>query len=386
MVMHTDPGCVQSPGVDQGGKTLATDCNSDVGCKVEETKSDSYGEGFAKARGGVFTLKIDVEGVFMWFWNRGDIPASISQAESHSVMDTSDWGKPSAAYPTAGCDIERFFKPQKLILDITLCGQWAGIPEVYAETCPGECISNVSGDGSNYATAYWEISYIRTYILKAGSKPMSTGANSSTASVIVEGNTTINISDTSSTSDIAVALVADRDLFGGATAPFTHIMFTTHGEPIPTSTTESTASFGGFATDTSPTVIHTSSFVALTIPITIDMTLGGDISVTTLNTSGINHSPSTTSITVPSVASSVETSNIVNVIPSGSQPALASSASYFLDTIPASVARTVEMSSVVGATPSGPQPTSASSASALLDAIPMTGGYFLVLQAVLLLW
>jgi hypothetical protein len=68
MVMHTDPGCTQPPNVKQGGKTLDTDCGTAVGCKVEETKPNSYGEAFANAGGGVFAAQIDVSGIYIWFW------------------------------------------------------------------------------------------------------------------------------------------------------------------------------------------------------------------------------------------------------------------------------------------------------------------------------
>ncbi|EEB93137.1 hypothetical protein MPER_08251, partial [Moniliophthora perniciosa FA553] len=69
MVMHTDPGCTQSANVSQSGKTLDTDCGTAVGCKVEDTKPNSYGPGFAQAGGGVFATQIDVSGVFIWFWS-----------------------------------------------------------------------------------------------------------------------------------------------------------------------------------------------------------------------------------------------------------------------------------------------------------------------------
>ncbi|EEB99409.1 hypothetical protein MPER_00921 [Moniliophthora perniciosa FA553] len=134
MAMHTGAGCSQSSNVSQFaqiGKTLEKDCGTTVGCKVEETKAKSYGVGFAQAGGGVFAARIDVSGVFIWFWSRLDIPTSISNAKADTAMDTSDWGQPSAAYPSADCNIEKFFKPQKLVLDITLCGQWYGRKPIY---------------------------------------------------------------------------------------------------------------------------------------------------------------------------------------------------------------------------------------------------------------
>jgi hypothetical protein len=39
-----------------------------------------------------------------------------------SNVDTSTLGKPVANYPTGHCDIDKFFRAQNLIFDITLCG------------------------------------------------------------------------------------------------------------------------------------------------------------------------------------------------------------------------------------------------------------------------
>ena len=71
-----------------------------------------------------------------------------------STIDTSSWGTPSAAYPSTTCNTTNFFTAQqvrrafscfyylysliqKLVLDITLCGDWAGVPSVYNATCLG---------------------------------------------------------------------------------------------------------------------------------------------------------------------------------------------------------------------------------------------------------
>jgi hypothetical protein len=55
---------------------------------------------------------------------RPNVPAVISQATSSSSIDISTWGNPSAAYPTSSCNIGQYFGAQKLIVDITLCGDW----------------------------------------------------------------------------------------------------------------------------------------------------------------------------------------------------------------------------------------------------------------------
>ncbi|KAJ7260640.1 glycoside hydrolase family 16 protein [Mycena rebaudengoi] len=168
--LHTTEGCTQAPNTAQVGKTITKDCLSQSGtnhngCITEETKPNSLGKGFSDAKGGVYAIQIDASGVYMWFWGRAELPPSISAAKSDSTIDLADWGSPSAAYPASTCNITQFFQPQKIIFDITLCGDWAGVPALYSNTCPGECIaSNIIGPGSpTYDNAFFEISYIRAY-------------------------------------------------------------------------------------------------------------------------------------------------------------------------------------------------------------------------------
>ncbi|KAJ3874433.1 glycoside hydrolase family 16 protein [Lentinula edodes] len=171
MALHTTTGCFHNnTPPNQLGATLVTDCSTAAGCTVGELQPNSYGSGFADMGGGVFATQFDVAGIFIWFWSRPNVPSSINQSNSTSDIDISQWGPPSASYLAAGqCNITEFFTPQQLILDITLCGNWAGLPEVYFPYCgnqgsTGICYNdNVVGDGSNYDDAYFEIPYIRAY-------------------------------------------------------------------------------------------------------------------------------------------------------------------------------------------------------------------------------
>ncbi|KAJ3892012.1 glycoside hydrolase family 16 protein [Lentinula edodes] len=167
--LHTTSGCFLGTNSIQSGSILQTNCSTGAGCVVQEKKPNSFGSGFAQAGGGVFATQLDVSGIYMWFWPRGSLPASISQANSSSTMNLADWGTPTAAYLSNACNITQYFQPQQLIIDITLCGVWAGVPSIYNSTgCSGQCIDNVIGTGNPiYNNAYWDIAYIRTYLATA---------------------------------------------------------------------------------------------------------------------------------------------------------------------------------------------------------------------------
>ncbi|KAF8887238.1 concanavalin A-like lectin/glucanase domain-containing protein [Gymnopilus junonius] len=184
VALHTTPGCFQAANPPQTGHTIETDCSKPQGCIVGESKPNSFGQGFAQAGGGVYALLMEPTGVSSWFWSRADIPAAIASATSSSTMDISSWGLPTASYSSSACNMTQFFPPQNLVLLTTLCGVWqvgAGVPSIYSSTChtpTNNCVNdNVIGNGSNYANAYWEIRYIRTYLSdNAASSTSSTSA------------------------------------------------------------------------------------------------------------------------------------------------------------------------------------------------------------------
>ena len=70
-------------------------------------------------------------GISVWFFPRSSIPSDITA--STPVPD--GWGKPLAHWPSTDCAPATFFKDHVQIFDTTLCGDWAGVPSVYAATC-----------------------------------------------------------------------------------------------------------------------------------------------------------------------------------------------------------------------------------------------------------
>ncbi|KAI6039626.1 glycoside hydrolase family 16 protein [Pisolithus marmoratus] len=204
MAVHTTAGCTQSGSVSQlGASGPTTDCSQPSGCTVIETSPNSFQIGFAAAGGGVWATKFDSTGIYIWFWSRPNIPQSINQSTSTSSLDSSEWGTPHANYSSVTCNMTQFFTPQNLVLDITLCGDWAGLSADYDPTCgtagpTGLCYNDcVVGPGSpRYDTAYWDISYIRTY---------TTGVSvpSSSVPLALPSSTTRTSTTSTSTSSIA---------------------------------------------------------------------------------------------------------------------------------------------------------------------------------------
>jgi len=164
--LHTEPGCAAVNAVQTSTLINSTDCsfktNSNEGCVVEDPDPNSYGAAFATAGGGMFVTELAESGISVWFFSRSKVPSSLQGNTSN--IDTSTLGKPVANYPSGRCDIDKFFQAQNLIFDITLCGDFAGNPQVFAQTCSGVCYNDyVIGSPSNYDNAYFEVRSVRVF-------------------------------------------------------------------------------------------------------------------------------------------------------------------------------------------------------------------------------
>ncbi len=69
MALHTlQQGCTQPQDVEQLGRSVGSDCSAGAGtdytgCAVAETQSNSVGENFANAGGGVWATQFDTSGI-----------------------------------------------------------------------------------------------------------------------------------------------------------------------------------------------------------------------------------------------------------------------------------------------------------------------------------
>ncbi|KAJ2931045.1 hypothetical protein H1R20_g6053, partial [Candolleomyces eurysporus] len=86
VALHTIPGCSKADTLPQSGRTLETDCSTNRGCIVAESKPNSFGPRFSEAGGGVYALLLEPTSINVWFFS--------------------------------------YFPPQNLILLTTLCGVW----------------------------------------------------------------------------------------------------------------------------------------------------------------------------------------------------------------------------------------------------------------------
>ena len=90
-------------------------------------------------------------------WTVGDIPADIGDLRPNPTT----WGNPAGAWAAASCDPYRYFREHSLVINLSICGDWAG--GAYANSgCGGDCASQVM-DPAHFQTARFRIRSVRTY-------------------------------------------------------------------------------------------------------------------------------------------------------------------------------------------------------------------------------
>ncbi|KAG2051033.1 hypothetical protein BDR06DRAFT_1062497 [Suillus hirtellus] len=145
------------------GKIVATDCfsttHADSGCSIEDRDTSSFAYGFNNAQGGVFALLWDNSaGMSIWHFARANIPADLTA----QTPRPSTWGIPAGFWSSQTCDITTNFYEHQMVIDTTICGNWAG-GRIYAQSgCPGTC-SDMVANATNYVDAKWAINYVAVY-------------------------------------------------------------------------------------------------------------------------------------------------------------------------------------------------------------------------------
>ncbi|KAF8314528.1 hypothetical protein DL93DRAFT_2167312 [Clavulina sp. PMI_390] len=160
--LHTYPaGCTLGSGT-ESGKIVSTDCynntNGNQGCIVQETKPNSFGSSFNSNGGGGYAALLDNTGIKIWWFPRASLPSDWTS----NSPNPASWSSPSAFYPSSSCDLNKFFGPQQMILEIDICGAFAGDNGDFKDTCSGSCLDLVRTP-TNYDQAYFEINFIKTF-------------------------------------------------------------------------------------------------------------------------------------------------------------------------------------------------------------------------------
>ncbi|KAF8202335.1 glycoside hydrolase family 16 protein [Pholiota molesta] len=163
VTLHTSGGCTVPPGRSESGLAISNDC--DAGCSVGLHNSSSFGPSFNDAGGGWYAMERNSDHVKVWFWRRTDLFVPLDVRLAGQSVNPLLWGTPAAYFPNTSCDMEAFLTKHNIMINLTLCGDWAGSDDVYsASGCPSTCIDHVNNDPSSFEKAMFDFAAIRIYI------------------------------------------------------------------------------------------------------------------------------------------------------------------------------------------------------------------------------
>jgi len=168
VTLHTTPGCAMPATRAMAGSHTGLDCNSAVdynaGCGAKCPDGPTYGPAFNANGGGWYAMERTNDFITVWFWGRNSVSVPGQVANGADWIDTEDWGTPVAHFPNTNCDIASHFGPASIIINIALCGDWAGSSGAFAAAgCPGNCVDFVNYNPGAFSGAFFEFPWIKVY-------------------------------------------------------------------------------------------------------------------------------------------------------------------------------------------------------------------------------
>lgn len=232
IVLHTSGSCDVGGDHKMSGDMTSSECgdaSGTIGCVVKGHQGSS-GDPFNENGGGVYAMEWQKEYLKIWFFPRSSIPESLSSGKP----DPSTFGTPMA-HLQGSCDFQERFTHQKLILDTTFCGDWAG--GIFGEGgCPlsdpsspmKSCTNFVAENPAKFKEAYWELNSLKIYQLGA---PEVEGAQSTTTETEVTSETA------GSTATGTVTAIHETVAPTTSTSTVVHTESTSSQTSVPTTTT-----------------------------------------------------------------------------------------------------------------------------------------------------
>ncbi|CAN8104899.1 unnamed protein product [Discula destructiva] len=148
------------------GTIMTDDCNNGedmTGCGVQDA-SGVWGS----TTGATFAMEWTAEAIKIWSWVPSAVPADITDGAPDPT--SSAWGIPTLFVEQTSCDLSKSFGNQQLVFNIDFCGDTAGSPTFWNETCSAKtgdtCASYVANNPAAFAETYFMVEGIQYYELQ----------------------------------------------------------------------------------------------------------------------------------------------------------------------------------------------------------------------------
>ncbi|KAF8342350.1 concanavalin A-like lectin/glucanase domain-containing protein [Cantharellus anzutake] len=174
MTLHTAPGCstdtnstvpndfrVPPSSAGMGTSNCGPSPNNG-GCYFIDNNPTSYGTKFRDAGGAVMAMEWSNRGIRIWNFPRNHVPFDLKAQKPVPALWSSAYLK--AAWTSTACPPSKYFRQHSIVIDTTLCGDWAGTTYTSAG-CPGTCTQQIMTAG-NFDNAVWKINAVAVYTQK----------------------------------------------------------------------------------------------------------------------------------------------------------------------------------------------------------------------------
>ena len=122
-----------------GSTNCDANANNNAGCGVRASLSSTYGPAFNQAGGGWYAMERTPHFIKVYFWSRNANNVPDDVRNGNTVINTDKWGTPFAYFPSTDCDIDAYFGWHHIVINLTLCGDWAG-SAFGGDGCHGSCV------------------------------------------------------------------------------------------------------------------------------------------------------------------------------------------------------------------------------------------------------
>lgn len=195
MAMHTNETLagectLTTTGIE--GTVMTDDCNNEAdgtGCGVKDDSGV-----WSSTTGATFAMEWTDSAIKVWSWLPSAVPSDITAGTPDP--SSSAWGNPTLLVEQTNCDLSKSFANQQLVFNIDFCGDTAGSPTFWNETCSAQtgatCANYVANNPSAFAETYFMIEGIQYYEL-------GVAATSAAASVSVTASASLALPTSSST-------------------------------------------------------------------------------------------------------------------------------------------------------------------------------------------
>jgi hypothetical protein len=312
IVLHTSDTCDVGGGYEMTGDMTSSECgeaSGTIGCVVQGQQGSS-GDPFNEQGGGVYAMEWQEKYLKIWYFPRSSIPESLTTG----TPDVSSFGTPMA-HLQGSCNFKERFTHQKLILDTTFCGDWAG--GVFGDSgCPVSdpsdpmlsCKNYVAENPAVYKNAYWELNSIKIYQIGETAEVEGTqsAASETTAAEATAAETTATATHTTNGGSIEEITTSTHSVTRTKTVSATHST-----ETAAATTAAASVASGVDATNTQP-VSKTKS----TSYVTSTTTLCPVESSQAAATESVSKTKTTSYVTITTTLCPVESLQTANAVPS----------------------------------------------------------------------